>query len=139
MDLITCLKGSLAVQIIKRGVRLELDCILSSSPHILDLTFLVFSGILLLDLVQAWAWVPSLSFFKTTNLFLSGYFHLTSKSYAKVHHFYLLVWLDLKSVLFHNQKLRSSFSFLVLKVIKSFYLSASIRLHFLIVFYWLTL
>ena len=90
-----------------------------------------FSGILLLDLVQAWAWVPSLSFFKTTIFFFFfGHFHLTNKSYAKVCHFYLLVWLDLKSVLFHNQKLRSSFSFLVLGVEKSFYLSTSTRLYF---------
>ena len=42
LDLITCLKGSLAVQITKHGVRLELGCILSSSPQILDLMLLFF-------------------------------------------------------------------------------------------------
>ena len=48
---------------------------------------------------------------KNYNLFLSSYFHYTSKLYAKVHNFIYLFKLDLGSASFHDQKLRSSFPF----------------------------
>ena len=52
---------------------------------------------------------------KNYNFFHSSYFHYISKLYAKVHNFIYMFKLDLRSALFHDQKLRSIFPFYHLK------------------------